>query len=164
MIEPTFKQFKLTNDDEIICEVLEWDSPENSAILMRGALKIVESVHLHKGIRYYGFRPWMCFGEDPKILQTLNSSHIVCEVNPESSLLKLYVKAIIDIKEILKKPKKTYKVQDLELMMDEMSDEELQDYLDTVPVSEDDIFNPEVLRDSDNSKVVYLNPKNKTRH
>ena len=35
------KQFKLTNDDEIICEVIQWDEPENSAMLIRAAMRIV---------------------------------------------------------------------------------------------------------------------------
>ena len=34
---PKIKQFKLTNNDEIVCEVLEYDTPENAAILVRGA-------------------------------------------------------------------------------------------------------------------------------
>ena len=57
------KQFKLSNGDEIVCDVVEWpdvdgDSPD---IVVRNVFKIVVAgVKSSKdSIRYYQFRPWM---------------------------------------------------------------------------------------------------------
>ena len=59
------KQFKLSNDDEIICEVIEWDNEDNSAIITRGMLRIIQGEDVDKGLRFFAFRPWMGFAEDP---------------------------------------------------------------------------------------------------
>ena len=88
------KQFKLTNDEEIICEVLETETDDNRAILIRGALRVIESQDFERGIRFFGFRPWMSFNDDPKILQTINSGHIIGEITPEDKLIKIYMDTI----------------------------------------------------------------------
>ena len=51
------KQFKLTNDDEIICEVVQWDSEEESTMIIRGAMRIVTMEDFSRGVRLYAFRP-----------------------------------------------------------------------------------------------------------
>ena len=53
------KHFKLTNGEEIVCDVIEWpdvdgDSPD---IVVRNAFKIITSGLSHQdNIRYYQFR------------------------------------------------------------------------------------------------------------
>lgn len=75
----TVKQFKLTNDEEIICEVIQWDDPENAAMVVRGAMRIVLIEDFKRGVRFYAFRPWMGFIDDPSVLQSLNAAHIIGE-------------------------------------------------------------------------------------
>ena len=48
----TIKQFKLTNDDEIICEVVQWDDPNDSGMVIRAAMRIVLIEDFKRGIRF----------------------------------------------------------------------------------------------------------------
>ena len=155
------KQFKLTNDEEIICEVLETETGDNNtAILVRGALRVIESQDFERGIRFFGFKPWMSFNDDPKILQTINSGHIIAEITPEERLIKIYVDTIKEINEVKSKKKKfNVNVNDLQSAMDNMTDEELDAYLDSHTT--DDIYDPDVFgKDSENSNVIRFKPKN----
>ena len=154
------KQFKLTNDEEIICEVLETETGDNTAILVRGALRVIESQDFERGIRFFGFKPWMSFNDDPKILQTINSGHIIGEITPEERLIKIYVDTIKEINEVKSKRKKfNVNVNDLQSAMDNMTDEELDAYLDSHTT--DDIYDPDVFsKDSENSNVIRFKPKN----
>ena len=125
MRPPSIKQFKLTNDDEIICEVLEWDTDENSAMIMRAPLRLIQGEDVDKGVRFFAFRPWMGFAENPELLHTVNASHIIGEVTPSDSLLKHYGATV----------EKLMKLQDMkktDLDMDEMGEldeDELEDYI-----------------------------------
>lgn len=126
MRAPTIKQFKLTNNDEIICEVIEWDTHEDANILMRAAMKIIQGEDPERGIRYYSFRPWMGFQDNPDVLQTLNAGHIIGEVSPSETLLDHYASTIKEYVEA----SKTKKYADLALDdVIDMDDEEFEEYL-----------------------------------
>jgi len=86
------KQFKLTNDDEIICEVVEWDSENNASIVIRRALKIINVEDFAKGMRFFAFRPWMLFNDDPDEFQTINAMHIIGEINPHDDIIERYTR------------------------------------------------------------------------
>lgn len=88
------KQFKLTSNEEIVCEVMEWDSEDNPNIIIRAALRIVQGEDVNNGFRFFSFSPWMGFMEDPYDLVTLNAGHIIGESNPGDSLLDHYGSAI----------------------------------------------------------------------
>ena len=79
-MKPTFRQFKLTNSDEIICEIVQWDNEEDASIVIRGALRLITMEDYEKGIRLFAFRPWMGFADNPETLQTLNAAHIIAEL------------------------------------------------------------------------------------
>lgn len=89
------KQFKLSNGEEIICEVIEWPDPDEDTadIVIRNVLKIV-GVNQPTGNRYYSFTPWMVFQDDPDNLQMLNNNHILGEANPNEKLIEQYFIAI----------------------------------------------------------------------
>ena len=154
------KQFKLTNDEEIICEVLETETDDNRAILIRGALRVIESQDFERGIRFFGFRPWMSVNDDPKILQTINSGHIIGEITPEDKLIKIYMDTINEINKVqLKKKKFNINVNALQDAMDNMTDEELDAYLDSHMI--DEVYDPDVFsKDSQNSNIIRFKPKN----
>ena len=84
------RQFKLTNDEEIICEVVEWNDETTDNILVRKALKIVALDNSDLSMRYYTFKPWMMMSTDPLALQVLNSYHIVSEASPSSAALEYF--------------------------------------------------------------------------
>ena len=102
---PQIKQFKLSNDDEIICEVLQWDDDENRSVIIRAVMRIINIEDYNRGLRFFAFRPWMSFKDDPEELQSLNGEHIIAETLPDKELIKHYVVTISNIKEQLKQNK-----------------------------------------------------------
>ena len=87
----TIKHFKLTNNDEIVCEVLEWNTGDDiTDIVVSKALRVVALEDFYRGFKFFCFRPWLSFQDDPSSLQTINSSHIVVSSNPTPDILKHY--------------------------------------------------------------------------
>ena len=161
MSERQIKQFKLTNDDEIICEVLQWDSEESSDMIIRGTLRIINVEDFTKGVRFYAFRPWMIFSEDPESLHTLNSAHIIAETNPSKELLNHYAQSLSEIVKQLKskRRKKAMSLDDVAAKIDELDEDEFDRYLEEALEDMDDPL--DFGGDSDKgSNVVEFKPKN----
>lgn len=90
------KQFKLTNGDELVCEVVEWpeDDEDSRDIVVRNAYKIIVIDHDRDGNRFYSFRPWMIYQHDPEYFQLINGYHVVAEANPSPKVLEYYFQAL----------------------------------------------------------------------
>lgn len=88
------KQFKLTNGEEIICEVIEWADEENVDLVIRRAVKLNIVDDDTKGIRYYNLKPWMTMQEGDDVFMTLNSNHIISEANPTGKILKYFYECV----------------------------------------------------------------------
>ena len=80
-------QFKLTNDDEIVCEIVEWDDGD---VVITKAMKIIQIDDAAKGVKYYYFKPFMTFQTDEDGIQELNPADIVSQAKPSLSLLEYY--------------------------------------------------------------------------
>ena len=87
------RQMKMTNGDEIICEVIDWADDEGPGIVIRNALKI-ETADRGDGTRIHILKPWIIFQIGEGIFQTLNSDHIMLEASPKEEVLKEYYRAI----------------------------------------------------------------------
>jgi hypothetical protein len=86
----SIRQFKLSNGDEIVCDVVEWPDEDDgpNALVIRNAYKI----HMINPIvpgenRYYQFRPWMVYQDNPEYFQILNGDHILSEATPSKKCL-----------------------------------------------------------------------------
>ncbi len=152
------KQFKLTNDEEIICEVMQWDDPENPAMVVRGAMRIIAAEDFNRGVRFYAFRPWMVFNDNPEELQILNAGHIIGEMTPSKGLVNHYTKTIKAVKKALEK--KELPLDDIAPKVEKMNEDDFHDFLDAY-LKEDDVFNPDKIGlDSDNSSnIIKFKPK-----
>ena len=87
-------QFKLSNGDEIIAEIV--DDPQDSDdvnIVARNCMKII-SVENTEGHRFYTFRPWMTYQDRKDYLQLINYTHIVGEAKPSEMLMLQYQRAL----------------------------------------------------------------------
>ena len=163
------KQFKLTNNEEIICEVVEWDTnDEVGDILVKKALRIIGVEDYQKGWRFFAFRPWMSFQDDPEAMQTINSSHIIVTTNPTSKILKHYKACLVGIKEDLKldksgKRKKVYaNLDEIQEVIRDLTDDEMDDFLERKYGA---TIEPQPSPDSDSSNILQFKPKtNKTFH
>ena len=87
------RQFKLANDDEIMCEVVEYHE-EDDAIVIRKTMKMVQMDNMANGTRYYAFRPFMMYQMTKEAFQIINCMHIISEANPNQDLILEYFKAI----------------------------------------------------------------------
>lgn len=90
------KQFKLSSGEEIVCEVVEWPDvdEDTSDIVVRNIFKIVALEQSLTGNRYYTFKPWLVFQDEPDMFQIINGAHIVGEANPSQKLLEQYFIAV----------------------------------------------------------------------
>ncbi len=145
MTQKEIKQFKLTTGDEIICEIIEWDTEENPSIVVRGSFKIISMDDIARGVRFFSFRPWLIFQDDPELLQTINSVHIVSEAMPSEEIIKQYNKVVIKLKKAFTKDK------------------------GVANIAEDDVFefftNEIQSLDSSSDNIInFPNPKGKTIH
>ena len=157
----TIKQFKLTNNEEIICEVMEWDTGEDAGdILVKKALRVIAVEDYQKGWRFFAFRPWMSFQDDPASMQTINSSHIIVTTNPSPNILKHYKACLIGITRDLKSNKKDRKkayanLDEIQEALRDLTDDEMDDFLERKygAIEEDGMF-----PDSDDGTIIKFKP------
>ena len=121
-LKSDYRQFKLANGEEILCEVMQWGDEDVSAIVIRKAMKIYQVDRLD-GYRMYTLRPWMIYSEDPSQLMTINDQMIIGETTPAKPLFKQYMMVVREHKksfdEELKGDKGEINV------VDQMTDEQL---------------------------------------
>lgn len=87
-------QFRLSNGDEIVAQVVEEPEGEDFNIVIKNAMMVIRTENIYEGYRYYSFRPWMSFQLDDSYLQLLNYNHIIGEAKPDKVLLNQYIKAL----------------------------------------------------------------------
>lgn len=153
MRKPSIKQFKLSNDDELICEVLEWDTEDNSALIVRCPLCIINGEDLEKQMRFYAFKPWMGFSEDPELLHTINASHIIGEVTPSEDLIGHYTRTIKKLSNFAKLKKMDFDLEEFE----NMDIDEIEDYIDYKLEERDRAENVE--DDEEAGNIIKFKPK-----
>ena len=92
------KQFKLTSGEEIVCQILEWPDEEQESVdvIVRNSYKISTASIGPDGIKYYQFRPWLIYQDEPEQFQIINANHIVGEAIPSSLLLEQYNKTLTE--------------------------------------------------------------------
>jgi hypothetical protein len=96
------RQFKLTNNEEIICDVIEWDDEENNQIVVKKALRIIGTDDFdedgnYQALKYYTYKPWVLMNTDPDALVLINADHIVAETIPCKVAVEYYVDVIKDL-------------------------------------------------------------------
>lgn len=89
-----FRQFKLTNGDEIICEIVQWPGDDEEDMIIRKAMQLKSYDDDGRGIRYYNFKPWITMQEDTDGFLSLNYAHILAEVIPSDKMLKHFFEAV----------------------------------------------------------------------
>lgn len=151
------KQFKLTNDDEIICEVVEWDDEANSSIVVRRALKIINVEDYAKGVRFFAFRPWMLFNDDPDELHTINAVHIIGEINPAENVITRYMNSVIAIANQSKK--KEFSLDDVAQKAEAMNEEEFDEYMHNLTDNDVEISYDDDDDSDQNQNIIKFKPR-----
>ena len=90
----TYTQFRLSNGDEFVAQVVQEPEGDDFYIVIRNAMMVIRSENIERGYRYYSFRPWMSFQLNDEYFQLLNYNHIIGEARPDKLLLEQYYRAI----------------------------------------------------------------------
>lgn len=164
------KQFKLTNNDEIICEVVDHtdsNEDEDGSIVIRKALKIITSEDFESSIRYYSFKPLLSFQDKIDDLVVMNVGHIICESLPSNTLVVHYAKAIREVE----KSESNKADLNLDEWMDEiegLDEEELgywvQDKLKEIEEEKDRKENGDMMDSDTPGNIISFKPKGGTYH
>lgn len=151
------KQFKLTNDDEIICEVVEWDDDDSSSIIVRRALKIINVEDFAKGVRFFAFRPWMLFNDNPDELQTINSGHIIGEMNPADKVIHKYMTSVLALSNDVNK--KDFPLDEVAKAAEVLDEDEFDEYMHSLSLDEEITYDDSDGPFSDGDNIVKFKPK-----
>ena len=161
-----FKQFKLTNTDELICELIEPADEDHAEIIVRKAMKIVIVDDYDMESRYYTFKPWIAFQDTLDDLSALNSEHIVGEATPSETVMTHYVTAMAEVERFNKLKQTGMDINQIADMVQDMSKEDMEEFLQSKfgdePTWADEDKKDDV--DSTDSKIIQFKPKNTTRH
>ncbi len=105
MSDPVYQQFKLFSGEEVVCEVLEWQSVHDDDafdfVVVTNAYSLVAEVNLQENIRYYAFKPFMMYQERPGQQVTINASHITSMAEPNPYIVKQWLEFMRKVNELL---------------------------------------------------------------
>tara|TARA_B110000444_G_scaffold226271_1_gene230675 strand:- start:1233 stop:1712 length:480 start_codon:yes stop_codon:yes gene_type:complete len=144
------RQFKLTNQEEIVTEVLDFgDEETDHAIVVRNTMKLVNLENKSSGMRYYAFRPFMLYQGDYNHVQIINPGHVVSECTPTKQLVEQYTSAV---EEMMKDDDKENSLKDTKKAM--------KDYHKKMSeVTGDRFISTSLDYDSNSNVVSFKRPK-----
>ena len=147
-----YKQFKLTNGDEVVCELIASGEEDSTAdVIIRRAMKVVVTEDLEENVRYYTLKPWMSFMDDMTELVALNSVHIVGEATPSETIMIHYAAALADVDKYNKIKKAGMTLQEIQDKMMELTEEEMESFLNEKY--------KEIEQDSAVANIIQFRPK-----
>jgi len=153
-----FRQFKLTNQDEIIAEVIDHGDDNTPDIIVRKVMKIIVVDDYDENVRFYTFKPWLSFQDDIEELSSLNSVHVVGEATPSKTVMLHYVKSLSEVDKYNKLKQAGMDMNAIADTIKDMSEEEMDEFLEEKFGQNDNIEN---MFDSDDPKIIQFRPKNK---
>jgi|TARA_B110000908_G_C10267733_1_gene466226 hypothetical protein len=83
------RQMSLSNGDEIVCDVIQWNDEENDEIVIKNAMKLM-CYEKNAGEKYFSFRPYLIYQEGEEDMVILLSHHVVSIAVPVEALLVQY--------------------------------------------------------------------------
>ena len=147
-----YKQFKLTNGDEVVCELIASGEEDSTAdVIIRRAMKVVVTEDLEENVRYYTLKPWMSFMDDMTELVALNSVHIVGEATPSETIMIHYAAALADVDKYNQIKKAGMTLQEIQDKMMELTEEEMESFLNEKY--------KEIEQDSAVANIIQFRPK-----
>lgn len=98
-VQHSFRQLKLTNGDEIVADVYQWNDDDHDEVVVKNAMKL----NLYEGPtgeKFFSFRPWMVYQEQESDLLVLLARHIISIAIPIEPLLVQYRAAVSNMHDI----------------------------------------------------------------
>lgn len=153
------KQLKLTNNEEVVCEIVE-TLEDQGCIIVKKVLRILAADDFEENIRYYSFRPWNSFQDNIDEISVLNLSHIITETVPSKALKLHYVgawKELAATAEI----KRELNIDELLVEGAGLDDDQIADLVERKLREREKGMKVEV--DSDSPNIIHFNPTD-TKH
>ncbi len=144
--ELEYRQFKLSSGEEIVCEVLEWNDEAEVEILVRKAMRLI-LVEQGDGVKFYSFRPWMVYQENPDDILILNVNMVVGIGFPPDTLLKQYLEAVTEMGKMNDVREQEFAESVAEEIALTQNADKIERYLDTMDSGSNviDMFDPKKL-------------------
>jgi len=108
------KQFRLSSGEEVIAEVLEWPDNTSPDLIIRNAVSLLRYEDSN-GSKFYGFKTWIHFAEEPDSLTVMSPDHIIATTNPHELLVSQYRSSLQEIIESASIRNKQLKMEELEI-------------------------------------------------
>ena len=90
MTDQEIIQLKLTSGEEVLCEIIEWDSEHNATMVVKNAFEIVFLQSPTGAMRLCTLRPFMVGQIEEGYNIALNGDLIVSQANPTREILNNY--------------------------------------------------------------------------
>ena len=113
-------------------------------------MNLCDSVNMRNGYKFFSFRPWLSFSDDPDILQTVNSEHVIGETTPSPELINLYDRSIERLLKFLEDKEQSAPIN-LDHLSD-LTDDEVHEYLEKTMDNKE-------INDSDEHSNILQFPK-----
>lgn len=150
-----YKQFKLTNGEELVCELIASADEDSTAdVIVRRAMRIVVTEDLEENVRYYTLKPWMSFMDDTLELIALNSIHIVGEAKPSDTIMIHYVAALADVDKYNKMKQTGITLEEIQEKLKDLTEEEMDAFLSS---KYEELQNSEL--DSSDANIIQFKPR-----
>jgi len=91
------KQLKLSSQEEILCEVIEYVQDDINSMIVRNAMEILTNYDRERNEYFYVFKPWMHYIESNEDFIMISSNHVVGISNPTKILEYNYKQSIDDM-------------------------------------------------------------------
>ena len=105
--------FKMTNGEEVICQVIDWAEDTEDDYIVKNALNVIQTTVSDNHTRYM-FKPWFTMAEASDQYICISKDHIVACTLPNNTLFTEYRRAVNQmITSSKRKPSPLDSVQDL---------------------------------------------------
>lgn len=158
----TIKQLKLTNNEEVVCEVMEHHE-ETDELVVRKILRVICADDYDQNIRYYSFRPWNSFQDDADAISVLNGGHIITETNPSNVLKVHWMGAWKEIEQSAEL-KRELGLDEIINEANELEDEDLAEFIEQKLREKEFQEKQSYEVDSATPNLIHFKPKTDTFH
>tara|TARA_Y100000389_G_C17401896_1_gene485787 strand:- start:412 stop:897 length:486 start_codon:yes stop_codon:yes gene_type:complete len=149
-----FRQFKLTNQDEIIAEVIDHGSDDVPDIIVRKVMKIIVVDDYEENVRFYTFKPWVSFQDDIEDLCSLNSVHVIGEATPSKTVMLHYVKSLSEVDKYNRLKQAGMDMNEIADQIKDLTEEQMDEFLESKFGSDSD------MEEELDPKVIKFRPRN----
>ena len=154
------RQFKLASGEEIVCEIVQWHNEDELELVIRKPMRLSFGEY-EQGVRYYAFRPWMVYAEDPDEFIILNGQHVVGICEPAPPLVTQWKQAVDEMAEAHDERMKEHEEktgEKTETMTDKM-----KEFLKQASQEEKDVLS-QMESDSGDNNILKFDPSKRTIH